>query len=127
MVEYFKNFSPFGSRQRLPDENILELVEFSLPKEWQKQLIIQGFDSETQGLTDLIKFCEHLETDEEIFHTQGEGIQQNKKQSGERHQSSKSEQRKGSNKTVKPSEEDTNKKPNRKTYLCDLYMELDLI
>ena len=62
MVEYLENFSPFGSGQRLPEDEILELVEFSLPKEWQKELIIQGFYSTTKGLTELVKFCKHLET-----------------------------------------------------------------
>ena len=99
MVNYIKNFSPFRSGQRLPEYDILELVEFSLPKKWQKELIIQGFDSVTQGLTELVKFCERLETAEEILKTQGEGNQQNRKtnQSSERHQSVKLAQRKRSN------------------------------
>ena len=54
-------------------------MEFSLPKEWQKQLIVQGFDSETQGLTQIVKLYEHLETAKEIFHMNGEGNHQNKK------------------------------------------------
>ena len=32
MVEYLKKFPPFGAGQRLPEDDILELVEFSLPK-----------------------------------------------------------------------------------------------
>ena len=48
MVEYLEKFQPFGIVQGLPDNNFLELVELSLPREWQKELIIQGFDSETQ-------------------------------------------------------------------------------
>ena len=34
-----ENFPPFGYGQRLPYNNILDLVEFSLPNKWQKQLI----------------------------------------------------------------------------------------
>ena len=79
MVEYLEKFPPFGARQRLPEDDILELVKLSLPKEWQKELTIQGFESATQGLTDLVKFSERLETAEEIFQTQGEGHHQNKK------------------------------------------------
>ena len=87
MIKYLKTFPPFEEGQRLPEDDILELVEFSLLNEWQKELIIQVFDYETQGLTDLVKFCERLETTEEIFQTQGEGNHQNKKtkQSVERH------------------------------------------
>ena len=45
------------------------MLEFSLLKEWQKELIIQGFDSVTQFLTELVKFCERLKILEEIFQT----------------------------------------------------------
>ena len=81
MVEYLEKFPPFGAGQRLPDGEILDLADFSLPKEWNKELIIQGVDSTTQGLTDLVEFCERLDTSEEIFQTQGEGNHQNKKPS----------------------------------------------
>ena len=47
MVEYLKKSSPFETGQRLPEDEILELVELSLLKDWQKQLIIQGFDLAT--------------------------------------------------------------------------------
>ena len=55
------------------------MVEFSLPKEWQKELIIQGFDSANLGFAELAEFCERLETAEEIFHTQGEVNHQKRK------------------------------------------------
>ena len=32
MVEYLEKFPPFGEGQRLPDNEIINLVEFSLPK-----------------------------------------------------------------------------------------------
>ena len=111
IVKYLKKFSPFGVGQRLPDDNIHEMVEFSLPKEWQKELIIQGFDSATQGLMELVEFCKRLETSEEIFQTHSKGNHQKKtKQSGERHQSAKLAKIKGSNQAANPSEEDANKK-----------------
>ena len=40
MVDYLKKFPPFGASQHLLDDDILELVKFSLPREWQKELII---------------------------------------------------------------------------------------
>ena len=79
LVEYLEECPPFGTRQRLPEDYILKVVEFSPPKEWQQKLIIQGFDSATQGLTELVEFYERLETAEEIFQTQGEGSHQNRK------------------------------------------------
>ena len=78
MVDYLEKFPPFGAGQCLPEDKILKLVEFSVPKEWQKELIIQGFDSSTQGLTELVELYERLKTAEEIFQTQGEGNHQNK-------------------------------------------------
>ena len=79
IIEYLKKFPPFGAGQRLPEDKILELVEFSLPEKWQKSLVVQGFDSATHGLTELVEFCESLETAKEIFQTQGVGNHENKK------------------------------------------------
>ena len=112
MAEYFEPPPPFGAGQCLPEDEILELVELSLPKECQKELIIQGFESATQGLTELVDFCECLKTAEEIFQTKCEGNHQNKKtkQPGERHQSNKSAQIRGSYQATNPSEEDAKKK-----------------
>ena len=78
MVDYLKKFPSFGIGQGLLDDEILQLVEFLLPGEWQKELIIKGFDSATQSLTELVELCEILETANEIFHMQGEGRYQNK-------------------------------------------------
>ena len=36
MVEYLENVPYFGAGQRLPDNDILELVEFLLPKDCQQ-------------------------------------------------------------------------------------------
>ena len=80
MFEYLEKFPPFREGQRLPEYKILNLVEFSLPKEWQKELIIEEFDFATQGLTELVEFCERPKTDEEIFQTQGDRNHQTKNQ-----------------------------------------------
>ena len=66
MVEYLEKFPPFGFGQGLSDNDILELVELSLPRDYQKELNIQEFDSATQRLTELGEFCERLENSEEI-------------------------------------------------------------
>ena len=79
MVKYLEKSPPFGEVQNLPEDKILKLVQFSIPKEWQKELIIQGFDSATQGLTDIVEFYKRLETAEDILNMQGEGDHKNKK------------------------------------------------
>ena len=80
MVEYVEKFAPFGIGQGLPDNKILKLVGFLLPRQWKILLIIQGFNYATHGVTETIEFFERLETVEEIFHTQGEENHQNKNQ-----------------------------------------------
>ena len=67
--------------QGLPDDYILDLVELFLLREWQKALTFQWFDSTTQGLTDIVEFCEPLDTSKEILHTLVEVQHQNKKTS----------------------------------------------
>ena len=54
MVKYLEKFPPFGVGQRLPEYEIPKLVEFSIPEEWQKLIIIQRFNSSTQGLMELV-------------------------------------------------------------------------
>ena len=34
IVEYLKNFLPFGANQGLPKDEILKLLELSLPRDW---------------------------------------------------------------------------------------------
>ena len=36
MVEYLEKFLLFGAGQRLPEDKIIMLVEFSITKEWQR-------------------------------------------------------------------------------------------
>ena len=67
MVEYSTKLSSLGAGQLLTEDKILNILGFLLLKEWQKELIIQGFDPATQGISELVKFCEHLETAEKIF------------------------------------------------------------
>ena len=111
IVDYLKKLPIFGYNQGLPEDDIIELVKLFLPREWQKELIIQEFYSATQGLTEFVNFCERLETSEEIFQMQGEGPHK-KTQSIECHQSFKSVQSKKSYQAANPLKENTNKKLN---------------
>ena len=67
-----------------------------MPREWQKEPIIQGFDSTTQGITELIELYDHLENDKEISRRNVNNNTKRKKpkQSSELHQYAKSSQRK---------------------------------
>ena len=79
MLEYLEKIPPFVINPGLTGNKILDTVEFLLPMECQKELIIQGFDSATQGLTELVKFCERLETVKELFQMYSYEQNQNKK------------------------------------------------
>ena len=68
MVEYLEKFPPFGIDQD------------AASRECQKELIVQDFDSATQGLAEIAEFCKPLENAKENFYIQGEGKHQNKKQ-----------------------------------------------
>ena len=62
--EYLTSFPPFGGNQSLPDEEILDLMEFGIPRAWQNQFTIQGFDPQANSVNDFVQFCEHLESTE---------------------------------------------------------------
>ena len=79
MVDYLKNFLKFGRNQGLSEDEILELVGFVLSHVWQKQLLVQGFDTSTNILNYLIEFCKRLDTEEESFNERGDGSHPNKK------------------------------------------------
>ena len=129
MVEYPIHFPPLGAGQRLPDKEILKQVEFSLLREWQKELIIQGFNSTTQGLMKPVKLCERLETAEKFFHTQDKINHQNKKKL--------SSPVKSTNPPIQSIEKGQTWPQNPwksiltkikiGTYMCTLFMDLDMI
>ena len=54
MVDYLEDLPPFGANQVLPEDDLLELVEFALPCEWQKHLIVQIYKDSVKGLYKLL-------------------------------------------------------------------------
>ena len=117
-------FTPFGSRQCLPDNKILKLVQFSLPGVWIKELIIQGFDSANQEFTDLVQLCKSLETSKKNFQKQGEGNHKKKKKPGSPVNAtnlSSQLRAKGIRKTIGRGCK------NQKNYICALYIYLEMI
>lgn len=60
MVDYLENTSQFGKNQRLTEDEIIDIMDYSLPRDFQRQLLVQGFDSGGKDLCKLVEFCEHL-------------------------------------------------------------------
>ena len=78
IVKYFEHLPPFGKNQGLPDDKIIKLINFVLPCEWHKHLLIQGFNSVSNILNELVEFCYLLNTSVYIFYNKGDGTQQKK-------------------------------------------------
>ena len=47
---------------KLPDKELLDLLEFRIPIKWQRQMQLQNFESTTRTLRDFQDFCECLES-----------------------------------------------------------------
>ena len=58
---YLKQFPPFADDQSIPQDELMDIFEFSMPATWQKQAIIQGFDIMQHTPNEFVEFCEHLE------------------------------------------------------------------
>jgi hypothetical protein len=61
---YPPSFSP---KQQLDDDELADIIEFSLPYAWQKVMMVQGFDILEHSLDDLTDFAERLEAAESIY------------------------------------------------------------
>jgi len=46
---------------KLPDDELLDLLEFSIPRAWQKQMVLQGFDPIEGTAEEFVRFCERVE------------------------------------------------------------------
>ena len=66
--EQLKHFPPFNpeAQQKLPDDELIEIVEHSIPRTWQREMTVQGFDPIEHSLQELSEFCERQETAEEM-------------------------------------------------------------
>ena len=61
---YLIDFPPHGDDQQLPVEELLEILEFAVPAEWQKQMIRHGINPADQTIAQFVQFCERLESTE---------------------------------------------------------------
>lgn len=70
---YLKLFPPFEQDQSLPDDEVLDLLEFAVPQTWQKQFWLQGFDPLEHTIREFTEFCERLEFTEDLYDTAHRG------------------------------------------------------
>jgi hypothetical protein len=55
-------FPPYAVSQKLAADEMLEIVEFSLPVKWQKKMVEHDFDCSGKTIDDIIDFAERQET-----------------------------------------------------------------
>jgi len=70
MNQDLKFYPPFDASKRLDDSELADIIEFGLPREWQKILLVQGFDIMDHSLDELTDIAERLEVAEEIYEAQ---------------------------------------------------------
>ena len=59
--DLLERFPPFQANQKLPDDELLDIAEFAVPPNWQKQMVLQGFNPVEHTTSEFIEFAERLE------------------------------------------------------------------
>ena len=50
--------------QNLPQDEVMEILEFGVSRKWQQEMTRHGFDPATQTVSQFVSFCERLESTE---------------------------------------------------------------
>ena len=59
--EYLTSFPPFKTKQKLEEDELIEVAEHAVPATWQKAMVIHGFDPSIHTKAEFIEFCERME------------------------------------------------------------------
>ena len=49
------------NESKLPDDELLDLLEFGMPNSWQRSMTLQDFDPVDHSIQEFVSFCERLE------------------------------------------------------------------
>jgi hypothetical protein len=109
----FHHFTPFEANQQLASDEVATILEFGVPKNWQKNMVLQGFEPMIHTPTEIVEFCERHEfTEGQVDNTKGASP----KHAGKHATSAKSH--------VKPSAEVQNKRKHSSVEkFCDLHQK----
>ena len=66
----------------MPDDDLMDILEFACPAEWQRQMRLQDFDTSQKTFADLLDFCENLEELEELEQQNASKKKNGKKDNG---------------------------------------------
>ena len=64
--EYLTYLPPFEAKQSLPTDEILDILEFSIPNSWQKEFERTGFDPADSDIATFVEHCERIELTEDL-------------------------------------------------------------
>ena len=95
---YLANFPPFEENQLLPQDEIMDILEFAIPNAWKNQATLQGIDILSNTPQELVEFCERLELVEDIEESKNER-KSSKKSSSSKHEKEDSRKRKSETST----------------------------
>ena len=105
--KYLEAFPPFKGRdQMISDEEVLEHLEFAVPNSWQKQMVLQGFNTLERSVDDFIEFCERLEFSEQVYDSSHNSGQKARVKIDE------------NNSGLKPSADKNHSKKRKKAFYC---------
>ena len=108
---YLAEFPPFEPNQMLGNDEIVHILEFGVPKTWQKNMVLQGFEPMIHTPNEIVEFCERHEFTE----VQNEPKPGTKSKPAGKHGN-------GATLHAKPSVEASNKRKFDKTEkFCDLH------
>ena len=69
MKEYMAVLTPDCTSNKLPEDEIIENLEFAIPTKWRKAMIMHGFNPVEHDI-DIVEFCKMLETIEDMHDRQ---------------------------------------------------------
>jgi len=67
---------------KLEDDEIMDILEFSLPSRWRSTMVLQGFNAAEKTTAEFIEFCERLEMTEPESEMADDRIPKKKQSSG---------------------------------------------
>ena len=83
---------PFDVEQNLKDDEMIDILCFSCPKSWAREMDRQGFDPLTKSVGEVVAFLEQIENAKEF---DGQEVDHNQKASSDNNKKKKSSQSKG--------------------------------
>ena len=92
---YLALFPPFGTQQQLPEDELLDLLEWGIPASWQKDMNRQGFIPVEESLDKFVNFCERLESNEDENQATTGKRKRDKSNSSDKQSSKKSDKGQG--------------------------------